>query len=293
MNEPSDPQRPTGDDRPRETAAFEDTEFSFGDAATRSGFTADVVENKDDKDDAGNATDGSVVDADVVDEESLGHTSDPEMTGIIPAIRDDSPRPADLAAPATAVEVPAETEAGGDDGDDGTEDDDRSGFRRIPSWGWILIVGAVLAVVVGLITAALMRGNESSGPTPLTSVEPNYERPEAWNGDVSAPSADVPTGGQNYGYDPYSDGTGGQSWDSGSTDGEDGSWDNDENAGPTDTTDDGAGDTGSPGTEPGGDSGNGGNGDDSGESGDPGTETPGGDTGDAGDTGDTAGETTE
>lgn len=292
MNEPSDPQRPTGDDRPRETAAFEDTEFSFGDAATRSGFTADVVENKDDKDDAGNATDGSVVDADVVDEESLGHTSDPEMTGIIPAIRDDSPRPADLAAPATAVEVPAETEAGGDDGDDGTEDDDRSGFRRIPSWGWILIVGAVLAVVVGLITAALMRGNESSGPAPLTSVEPNYERPEAWNGEVS-PSADVPTGGQNYGYDPYSDGSGGQSWDSGSTDGEDGSWDNDENAGPTDTTDDGAGDTGSPGTEPGGDSGNGGNGDDSGESGDPGTETPGGDTGDAGDTGDTAGETTE
>ena len=289
MNEPSDPQRPTGDDRPRETAAFEDTEFSFGDAATRSGFTADVVENEDD---AGNTTDGSVVDADVVGEEALGHTSDPEMTGIIPAIRDDSPRPADLAAPATAVEVPAETEAGGDDGDDGTEDDDRSGFRRIPSWAWILIVGAILAVVVGLVAAALMRGNESSGPTPLTSVEPNYERPEAWNGDVSAPSADVPTGGQNYGYDPYSDGTGGQSWDSGTTDDGSGTGD-DEDAAPTDTTDDGAGDTGSPGTEPGGDSGNGGNGDDSGESGDPGTETPGGDTGDAGDTGDTAGETTE
>ena len=101
MNEPSDPQRPTGDDRPRETAAFEDTEFSFGDAATRSGFTADVVENEDD---AGNTTEGAVVDADVVGEEALGHTSDPEMTGIIPAIRDDSPRPADLAAPVAAVE---------------------------------------------------------------------------------------------------------------------------------------------------------------------------------------------
>lgn len=288
MNEPSDPQRPTGDDRPRETAAFEDTEFSFGDAATRSGFTADVVENEDD---AGNTTDGSVVDADVVGEEALGHTSDPEMTGIIPAIRDDSPRPADLAAPVAAVEspaeAPAETAAGGDD--------DRSGFRRIPSWAWILIVGAILAVVVGLVAAALMRGNESSGPTPLTSVEPNYERPEAWNGDVSAPSADVPTGGQNYGYDPYSDGTGGQSWDSGTTDDGSGTGD-DEDAAPTDTTDDGAGNTVVP--DPGT-----GTGEDSGESGTPGTGTPGGDTGtpggdtgdtgDAGDTGDTAGETTE
>lgn len=281
MNEPSDPQRPTGDDRPRETAAFEDTEFSFGDAATRSGFTADVVENEDD---AGNTTDGSVVDADVVGEEALGHTPDPEMTGIIPAIRDDSPRPADLAAPVAAVEspaeAPAETAAGGDD--------DRSGFRRIPSWAWILIVGAILAVVVGLITAALMRGSESSGPTPLTSVEPNYERPEAWNGDVSAPSADVPTGGQNYGYDPYSDGTGGQSWDSGTTDDGSGTGD-DEDAAPTDTTDDGAGNTVVP--DPGT-----GTGEDSGESGTPGTGTPGGDTGDtgdAGDTGDTAGETTE
>ncbi|WP_417287448.1 hypothetical protein [Corynebacterium variabile] len=284
MNEPSDPQRPTGDDRPRETAAFEDTEFSFGDAATRSGFTADVVENEDD---AGNTTDGSVVDADVVGEEALGHTSDPEMTGIIPAIRDDSPRPADLAAPAAAVETPAETATGGDD--------DRSGFRRIPSWAWILIVGAILAVVVGLVAAALMRGNESSGPTPLTSVEPNYERPEAWNGDVSAPSADVPTGGQNYGYDPYSDGTGGQSWDSGTTDDGSGTGD-DEDAAPTDTTDDGAGNTVVP--DPGT-----GTGEDSGESGTPGTGTPGGDTGtpggdtgdtgDAGDTGDTAGETTE
>lgn len=291
MNEPSDPQRPTGDDRPRETAAFEDTEFSFGDAATRSGFTADVVENEDD---AGNTTDGSVVDADVVGEEALGHTSDPEMTGIIPAIRDDSPRPADLAAPAAAVEspaeAPAETAAGGDD----TEDDDRSGFRRIPSWAWILIVGAILAVVVGLITAALMRGNESSGPTPLTSVEPNYERPEAWNGDVSAPSADVPTGGQNYGYDPYSDGTGGQSWDSGTTDDGSGTGD-DGNATPTDTTDDGTGNTVVP------DPGAGATGEAPGESGTPGTGTPGtgtpggdtGDTGDAGDTGDTAGETTE
>lgn len=284
MNEPSDPQRPTGDDRPRETAAFEDTEFSFGDAATRSGFTADVVENEDD---AGNTTDGSVVDADVVGEEALGHTSDPEMTGIIPAIRDDSPRPADLAAPAAAVEAPVETATGGDD--------DRSGFRRIPSWAWILIVGAILAVVVGLVAAALMRGNESSGPTPLTSVEPNYERPEAWNGDVSAPSADVPTGGQNYGYDPYSDGTGGQSWDSGTTDDGSGTGD-DEDAAPTDTTDDGAGNTVVP--DPGT-----GTGEDSGESGTPGTGTPGGDTGtpggdtgdtgDAGDTGDTAGETTE
>lgn len=281
MNEPSDPQRPTGDDRPRETAAFEDTEFSFGDAATRSGFTADVVENEDD---AGNTTDGSVVDADVVGEEALGHTSDPEMTGIIPAIRDDSPRPADLAAPVAAVEspaeAPAETAAGGDD--------DRSGFRRIPSWAWILIVGAILAVVVGLVAAALMRGNESSGPTPLTSVEPNYERPEAWNGDVSAPSADVPTGGQNYGYEPYSDGTGGQSWDSGTTDDGSGTGD-DEDAAPTDTTDDGAGNTVVP--DPGT-----GTGEDSGESGTPGTGTPGGDTGDtgdAGDTGDTAGETTE
>lgn len=284
MNEPSDPQRPTGDDRPRETAAFEDTEFSFGDAATRSGFTADVVENEDD---AGNTTDGSVVDADVVGEEALGHTSDPEMTGIIPAIRDDSPRPVDLAAPAAAVETPAETATGGDD--------DRSGFRRIPSWAWILIVGAILAVVVGLVAAALMRGNESSGPTPLTSVEPNYERPEAWNGDVSAPSADVPTGGQNYGYDPYSDGTGGQSWDSGTTDDGSGTGD-DEDAAPTDTTDDGAGNTVVP--DPGT-----GTGEDSGESGTPGTGTPGGDTGtpggdtgdtgDAGDTGDTAGETTE
>ena len=288
MNEPSDPQRPTGDDRPRETAAFEDTEFSFGDAATRSGFTADVVENEDD---AGNTTDGSVVDADVVGEEALGHTSDPEMTGIIPAIRDDSPRPADLAAPVAAVESPAEapveTATGGDD--------DRSGFRRIPSWAWILIVGAILAVVVGLVAAALMRGNESSGPTPLTSVEPNYERPEAWNGDVSAPSADVPTGGQNYGYDPYSDGTGGQSWDSGTTDDGSGTGD-DEDAAPTDTTDDGAGNTVVP--DPGT-----GTGEDSGESGTPGTGTPGGDTGtpggdtgdtgDAGDTGDTAGETTE
>lgn len=292
MNEPSDPQRPTGDDRPRETAAFEDTEFSFGDAATRSGFTADVVENEDD---AGNTTEGAVVDADVVGEEALGHTSDPEMTGIIPAIRDDSPRPADLAAPVAAVEspaeAPAETAAGGED----TDDDDRSGFRRIPSWAWILIVGAILAVVVGLITAALMRGNESSGPTPLTSVEPNYERPEAWNGDVSAPSADVPTGGQNYGYDPYSDGTGGQSWDSGTTDDGSGTGD-DEDAAPTDTTDDGAGNTVVP--DPGT-----GTGEDSGESGTPGTGTPGGgtgtpggdtgDTGDAGDTGDTAGETTE
>ena len=280
MNEPSDPQRPTGDDRPRETAAFEDTEFSFGDAATRSGFTADVVENEDD---AGNTTDGSVVDADVVGEEALGHTPDPEMTGIIPAIRDDSPRPADLAAPVAAVESPAETATGGDD--------DRSGFRRIPSWAWILIVGAILAVVVGLITAALMRGSESSGPTPLTSVEPNYERPEAWNGDVSAPSADVPTGGQNYGYEPYSDGTGGQSWDSGTTDDGSGTGD-DEDAAPTDTTDDGAGNTVVP--DPGT-----GTGEDSGESGTPGTGTPGGDTGDtgdtgdAGDTGDTAGETTE
>ena len=283
MNEPSDPQRPTGDDRPRETAAFEDTEFSFGDAATRSGFTADVVENEDD---AGNTTDGSVVDADVVGEEALGHTSDPEMTGIIPAIRDDSPRPADLAAPAAAVETPAETATGGDD--------DRSGFRRIPSWAWILIVGAILAVVVGLVAAALMRGNESSGPTPLTSVEPNYERPEAWNGDVSAPSADVPTGGQNYGYDPYSDGTGGQSWDSGTTDDGSGTGD-DGNATPTDTTDDGTGNTVVP------DPGAGATGEAPGESGTPGTGTPGtgtpggdtGDTGDAGDTGDTAGETTE
>jgi len=295
MNEPSDPQRPTGDDRPRETAAFEDTEFSFGDAATRSGFTADVVENEDD---AGNTTDGSVVDADVVGEEAPGHTSDPEMTGIIPAIRDDSPRPADLAAPAAAVEspaeAPAETAAGGDD----TDDDDRSGFRRIPPWAWILIVGAILAVVVGLITAALMRGNESSGPTPLTSVQPNYQHPEAWNGEESTPSGDVPSAGQNYGYDPYSDGTGYQSWDSGTTDdgsgtGEDG------NAAPTDTTDDGTGNTVVPDPGPGGTGGTGGTGEAPGESGTPGTGTPGGDTGDtgdtgdAGDTGDTTGETAE
>ncbi|MGO3076519.1 MAG: hypothetical protein ACTIIX_11885, partial [Corynebacterium variabile] len=270
MNEPSDPQRPTGDDRPRETAAFEDTEFSFGDAATRSGFTADVVENEDD---AGNTTDGSVVDADVVGEEALGHTSDPEMTGIIPAIRDDSPRPADLAAPAAAVEspaeAPAETAAGGDD----TEEDDRSGFRRIPPWAWILIVGAILAVVVGLITAALMRGNESSGPTPLTSVQPNYQHPEAWNGEESTPSGDVPSAGQNYGYDPYSDGTGGQSWDSGITDDGSGTGD-DGNATPTDTTDDGTGNTVVP------DPGTGGTGEAPGESGTPGTGTPGGDTGD-------------
>lgn len=296
MNEPSDPQRPTGDDRPRETAAFEDTEFSFGDAATRSGFTADVVENEDD---AGNTTDGSVVDADVVDEEALGHTSDPEMTGIIPAIRDDSHRPADLAAPAAAVEspveAPAETATGGDDRYEDTDDDDRSGFRRIPPWAWILIVGAILAVVVGLITAALMRGNESSGPTPLTSVQPNYQHPEAWNGEESTPSGDVPSAGQNYGYDPYSDGTGDQSWDSGTTDDGSGTGD-DGNVAPTDTTDDGTGNTVVP------DPGTGDNGDDTGESGTPGTGTPGGDTGgtggtgdtgDAGDTGDTAGETTE
>ncbi|WP_291473690.1 hypothetical protein [Corynebacterium sp.] len=295
MNEPSDPQRPSGGDRPRETAAFEDTEFSFGDAASRSGFTADVVENKDDN---GNATDGSVVDADVVGEEALGHTSDPEMTGIIPAIRDDSPRPADLAAPA-AAEVPAEaaeasveTTAGGGDGDDGT-DDERSGFRRIPPWGWILVVGAVLAVVVGLVTAALMRGNSTSGPAPLTSVQPNYERPEAWNGEESSPSADVPTADQGYGFDPYSDGLGNQTWDSGTTGDSGGDWDNDENVGPTDTTDDGAGDTGDNGPETGAP---GGDGDDPDESGTPGTDTPGGGTGDtggAGDTGDTGGETTE
>ncbi|WP_297007909.1 hypothetical protein [uncultured Corynebacterium sp.] len=315
MNEPSDPQRSTGGDRPRDTAAFEDTEFSFGDAATR-GYTADVVGNAGTGGTGGDdVIDADVVGGDVTGAEALGSTSDPEMTGIIPAVHDDSPRPATLPPPATAAagtvapatpsETPPPTTATsptsvGDeerdgDGADDTGDDRRRGLAAVPPWAWVLGAGAVLAALVGLVSVGLMRGNDVTDSSPLTSVVPSYDRPSAWDSRTATSVAAVPPVQQGYGFDPYSDGlgsgagTGSYGTDSGTGTG----------GGATDTTDGSATDTGESGPGGGGhdsgdpeDTGTPGNTTSPGDTGGPGTGT--GDTdGGAGDTDNPGGETTE
>lgn len=268
MNEPSDPQRPKGGDRPRETAAFEDTEFSFGKAAStpptsRQGYLADVVES----DHPDVPDDGTVIDAEIVDETGpagdhgrstasrppvLGSTTDPEMTGIIPAVRDDSERPGtgpgtagSAAAGSTAAEEtavgavppvaaspsgqtsPEGVPAGGsggdgsDGGDDGGDDGGSFSFRSVPPWAWILVIGVVLAVLVGLFAASLMRHNSVSDSSPLTSVVPSYGRPTAWNS-TTPTTTKIPDNSAGLGYDGYGygygygDQSGDDSWNDGS-----------------------------------------------------------------------------
>lgn len=350
MNEPSDPQRPKGGDRPRETAAFEDTEFSFGKAAStpptsRQGYLADVVES----DHPDVPDDGTVIDAEIVDETGpagdhgrstasrppvLGSTTDPEMTGIIPAVRDDSERPGtgpgtagsaaagSAAAEETAVGAvppvaaspsgqtsPEGVPAGGS-GDDGG--DGRSfSFRSVPPWAWILVIGVVLAVLVGLFAASLMRHNSVSDSSPLTSVVPSYGRPTAWNS-TTPTTTKIPDNSAGLGYDGYGYGYGDQSGDDSWNDGSD--WtdttEEPDTSGPTGTPSTGApgtgqetpGGTGTPGTgggttpgTPGTDPGTGTSpGTDPGTGGTPGTgETPGTGGGTTPGTGDGDSTTTE
>lgn len=320
MNEPSDPQRPKGGDRPRETAAFEDTEFSFGETASRHGYQADVVENGP----ADAPSGAGVIDADVVDDHGrpasgmLGSTADPEMTGIIPAVRDDSERPTEGRSAAAAAETPgaaanpdiAETTVGtvppvtaaptgpqgpqgpqgpgngnggsdADDGDgDGTDGGSGSfGFRSLPPWAWVLGVGVILAVIVGIFTASLMRHNSVSDSAPVTSVVPSYARPSAW--DSSTATSDSTAGGSGAGVEPWSGGD--QSW-SGDTGSTGGSADDQ-----TDTTDGSSDD--STGTSTGSTPSTGGDAGGSTPGGDTGGSTPGGDTGGSTPGGDTGGNT--
>ncbi|WP_420098208.1 hypothetical protein [Corynebacterium sp.] len=109
MSNPSDPHRHHGDDRPSDTDAFEDTEFSMDDGSARApeersgdleGYEAEVEPSGDRPDgdhqvagggtgDAGDA--GEVIDAESTEvaDEPLGSARDPEVTGIIPVVNDD------------------------------------------------------------------------------------------------------------------------------------------------------------------------------------------------------------
>lgn len=117
MSNPSDPHRHHGDDLPRDTDAFEDTEFSMGtkdatdatagaDGASTGapagssgnlegaeGYDAEVDSSGDTHDTTGPDGDREVIDAESTevtdDGEPLGSARDPEVTGIIPIVDDD------------------------------------------------------------------------------------------------------------------------------------------------------------------------------------------------------------
>ncbi|MEJ6549892.1 hypothetical protein PQI66_10085 [Corynebacterium sp. USCH3] len=106
MSNPSDPHRHHGDDRPSDTDAFEDTEFSMDDGSARApeersgdleGYEAEVEPSGDRPDGDHQVTGGGAGDAgEVIDAEStevadepLGSARDPEVTGIIPVVNDD------------------------------------------------------------------------------------------------------------------------------------------------------------------------------------------------------------
>ncbi|MGN0095249.1 MAG: hypothetical protein ACI38U_04225 [Corynebacterium sp.] len=114
MSNPSDPHRHHGDDLPRDTDAFEDTEFSMGskDATAGAdgsstgapagssggldgaeGYDAEVDSSGDTHGTTGPDGDQEVIDAESTevtdDGEPLGSARDPEVTGIIPIVNDD------------------------------------------------------------------------------------------------------------------------------------------------------------------------------------------------------------
>ncbi|MDN5721232.1 MAG: hypothetical protein L0H07_13855, partial [Corynebacterium sp.] len=104
MSNPSDPHRHHGDDLPRDTDAFEDTEFTMGGDAAGSGSSDGTDGFAAEIDDSG-ARDDSDENTEVIDAESaevtddtgdageaeapLGSTNDPEVTGIIPVVDDE------------------------------------------------------------------------------------------------------------------------------------------------------------------------------------------------------------
>ena len=254
MSNPADPHRHHGDDLPRDTSAFEDTEFAYRDGGA-DGYEAEAV-TPDEPDTAGNTGDNNeIVDAEAEDltgsdqaSAPLGSTEDPEMTGIIPVIDDsviaerqtqDSPDAAtEVISAAGAAGAAGATGAadpdswrdgsggggnggnggGGNGGNGGTADADgadepgngddatetRPWYARIPSWAWILLIGAVLAVITAFIAMGLMRSDDSTDTrTPYSSVVPSYERPDAWDPDDAVTMENPGSGGgQEYYPEP-------------------------------------------------------------------------------------------
>lgn len=187
MSEPSDPQRPSNGELPQETAAFDDTEFSFGGSG--------LSPSSSHHDDTANADSFAISASENAD--TLGHATNPEATGIIPVVDDTT--------------ISAATDTTDDDDAEYFNDEDanrdtsrRSGLASLPPWTWILAIGILLAVLIGLFTANLMRSNDVSDSTPLTSLTPSYSRPTAWNPDHAVTAtAPIPAGGydSSYGYE--------------------------------------------------------------------------------------------
>lgn len=204
MSEPSDPQRPSSGELPQETAAFEDTEFSFGGSVP-----AQSPSDRDTTDSAGDSVDS------MDSAEALGLAIDPEMTGIIPTVSDSSVRPettetvtagnSDDAAPDEARATTDSTDGTERFAVEGSQNaPGRHGLAALPPWTWILAIGLLLAVLIGIFTASLMRSNDISDSTPLTSLTPSYSHPSAWNpADAVTATAPIPAGGydSNYGYE--------------------------------------------------------------------------------------------
>jgi hypothetical protein len=229
MSNPADSNRKADDDRPQQTDAFEDTAFAVGgddDAAPETHGDAQGA-------DGGAGSTGA--------DTPVGSTDDPEMTGIIPVIREDSERPGPSAqtTPEQSTdgsplgdEAPTEltaAQAGTADGvedpdaavgtavDDADEPDDRPWWRRIPPWGWILLIGAVIAVIAALFTSSLMHDDDPREErSTITKITPSYARPDAVGSDAPSGAAPAPQrapqqnqGGSGtdgaYGYDPNYD----------------------------------------------------------------------------------------
>lgn len=230
MSNPSDPHRHHGDDLPRDTDAFEDTEFSMGSKDTADGtdatdaaegaegYDAEVDSSGDTHGTTGTDGDREVIDAESTevtdDGEPLGSARDPEVTGIIPIVNDDriSEHEQKLSESndSTATTViptagasesagadgasPASTPATGGGGDsDGPPPGNgpRPWFARFPTWGWILVIGLGLSVIGAATAVALMRtGDGEERHSPYSSVVPSYHRPEAWDSNKSIPTAE-------------------------------------------------------------------------------------------------------
>ncbi|WP_414120331.1 hypothetical protein [Corynebacterium nuruki] len=229
MSNPADSNRKADDDRPQQTDAFEDTAFAVGgddDAAP------EMHGDAQDAQGAQGADGGAGAGADT----PVGSTDDPEMTGIIPVIREDSERPGQPEQPTDGApagdEAPTEltaTQAGTADGvedpdaavgtavDDADEPDDRPWWRRIPPWGWILLIGAVIAVIAALFTSSLMHDDDPREErSTITKITPSYARPDAVGSEAPSGAAPAPQqapqqnqGGSGtdgaYGYDPNYD----------------------------------------------------------------------------------------
>ncbi|AHW65370.1 Putative membrane protein [Corynebacterium glyciniphilum AJ 3170] len=193
MSNPSDPHRHHGDDLPRDTDAFEDTEFSMGtkdanDATATSdggstgapagsssgiegaeGYDAEVASSGDVQDDTtGSEGDREVIDAEsteVTDDEPLGSARDPEVTGIIPVVNDDriSEHEQRLAesnenSDTTVIPTAGPAESAGAAGAASTTDGDASSAP----------------------TPAAGSGGDSGGPPPGSGSRPWYARFPTW-----------------------------------------------------------------------------------------------------------------